>query len=111
MREASSSTSFPGPAQFPSLAVPSLTVLQAMERRDQGMRLQVHSIQLVSTTVYMSFLLLTSTANCCYLQVTDQSVSYYTFSLLTVCFQPISELLHCLHVQEKHAATLLGLWC
>ena len=46
-----------------------------------------------------------------YLQVTDQSVSYYTFSLLTVCFQPISELLHCLHVQEKHAATLFGLWC
>ena len=26
------------------------------------------------------------TANCWYLQVTDQSVSYYTFSLLTVCF-------------------------
>ena len=28
------------------------------------------------------------------LQVTDQSVSFYTFAMLTVCFQPISELLH-----------------
>ena len=33
------------------------------------------------------------TANCRYLQVTDQSVSYYTFVMLIVCFQPIRKLL------------------
>ena len=43
------------------------------------------------------------------LKVTDQSVSYYTFALLAVCFQPIRELLHCLHVQEVYVATLFGI--
>ena len=34
----------------------------------------------------LKFTSLLFTANCCYLQVTDQTVSYYTFALLTVCF-------------------------
>ena len=77
-------------------------------------------------------------SKCWYLQVTDQSVSYYTFSLLTVCFQPIRELLHfftvaqpirellhffivaqpisellhffhCWHVQEQHYMAFISL--
>ena len=40
----------------------------------------------------------------------NQSESYYTFCTVV---QPISELLHffhCLHVQEKHVATLFGIY-
>ena len=51
----------------------------------------VTSLQVYSTSDSL-------TANCWYLQVTDQSVSYYTFSLLTVCFstnQRAITLFHC----------------
>ena len=43
-------------------------------------------------------------------------MSYYTFALLTASLffnqsESAITLLHCLHVQEKHVATLFGIYC
>ena len=67
--------------------------------------LQVYYLQQIVATYKFTGLLFT--ANCCYLQVTDQTVSYYTFALLLSQSESYYTFLHCLHVQEKHVATLL----
>ena len=52
--------------------------------------------------VYTKLLIVTYkfTANCWYLQVTDQSLSYYTFALLTVCFSTNQTAITLFHVDN-----------